>query len=140
MGGAVGVLGWQSRYFKPEELLSPDGLELAKRGVIPIHAPTVTFLDGFREYVDIPLYVNHDGLRLRGFRSPEEHLSLVAKGTTKNKFSFHCQGVAFDLSSKAIKPKELGLLAKTYGWRGVIVYGNWIHVDMRSYTTHYEGV
>lgn len=123
---------WRSKYFKPEELLSRDGLDMYFRGVFPLRQSAVEFLDSFRESIDAPIIVNSGKNTLRGFRSPVEHLSLVARGVTQNEFSFHCQGHAFDVSSPAFQPKDLAERALSFGWSSIIVYKTWVHLDLRD--------
>jgi hypothetical protein len=127
-------MSWEkdSPHFKPEELLSPDGLALYAKGIYPLRLQAVLFLNKFRDALGVPLTINSGALKLRGFRSPKEHLKLVEAGVTPNTFSFHCQGIAFDVSSNIYKPTALAEKAKAYGWRGIVIYKTWVHLDLRN--------
>lgn len=124
---------WPWKHFEPEEVLSEDGLLLLRRDIFVLDPESLDMLEKFRAEVG-PLLVNHAGLTLRGFRSATEHLQLVANGDTANRWSFHLQGRAFDVSSRELEPKELFRLAGSFGWRGVKLYKTWVHVDMRPGT------
>jgi uncharacterized protein YcbK (DUF882 family) len=79
-----------------------------------------------------PLLINHAGLKYRGYRSPKENYEIV-KG---EKFSFHMQGLAADISLKVMSPeitKALFDKAVQFGWHGIGCYPSksFIHVDLR---------
>lgn len=119
---------WRWLNFAPDEVLSPDGLKIYERGVLPLRELALDTLEVFRTELGLPIIINSGPNTLRGFRSPKEHLSLARE----NQFSFHCQGVAFDISVRGMGGKELYEKAIRFGWRGVILYPTWVHVDLRD--------
>jgi uncharacterized protein YcbK (DUF882 family) len=122
--------GYPCKYFRLEELLSPDGMSLyTHNNVMPLRPELLTTLDEFREYVDKPLLVNHGELRLRGYRSCRENVGVG--GATH---SMHLQGIAVDIGCKHITTRELHRKAlEFYKWTG-IGYNEkqgFIHCDVR---------
>lgn len=87
---------WPYEHFKPEELLSPDGLTaLSNKNVFKLQGFAVsTFID-WRKFLDMPIICNQPPhLKYRGYRSSKENaLNTGQKGVED---SFHTQGVAFD--------------------------------------------
>lgn len=126
-------MNWDYKYFKPEELLSPDGLRLLQRGVLPISEEAIYRLIDIREFYNTPFYVNHGFLFLRGFRSPREAFKLY--GT--HKFTFH-SWCAFDVTqdkypieefyNSLIENKELFGI----GGLGFYPHSNFVHIDFRD--------
>lgn len=98
---------------------------------MPVRVNLILMLDLLREELG-PLIVNGDGNNLRGFRSAEEHLLLVEKGITSNKFSYHYQGLAVDVSSKTYKPEAVCEIARKMGWAYTLQYSTWSHLDLRE--------
>lgn len=126
-------MNWDYKYFKPEELLSPDGLVLLQRGVLPISEDAIIKLEAIREFYDTPFYVNHGFLHLRGFRSPREAFKLY--GT--HKFTFH-SWCAFDVTQDKMPIDEfyesLKYNHKLFGIGGLGYYphSNFVHIDFRA--------
>lgn len=127
------IAGWKWDHFSPEEVLSPDGLGKLKDGVLLIQTVLLDKLELFRMFLEHPLLVNHAGLHYRGYRSPHENYEIV-KG---EKFSFHMQGLAADISCKECELTHLREMAIKFGWHGVGYYPNngFIHVDLRPRLT-----
>lgn len=123
------VPGWKWESFKPEEVLSPDGLAQLGRGVLLIQISLLDKLELFRTFLGFPLLVNHAGLKYRGYRSPKENYEIV-KG---EEYSFHMQGLAADLSCNACDISHLHDMALKFGWHGVGFYpkNGFVHVDLR---------
>jgi hypothetical protein len=116
--------------FKPEELLSPDGLELLAQGHLMLQAEALEFLQSFRLSIGVPILVNHGSLKLRGYRSPAENQSIGDSA----KYSRHVQGIAFDCTCPDIPLRRFKDLAVAFGWPAVFIYPkrNFIHLDCRA--------
>ena len=103
---------WVLRFpdFKPSEVLS-DALQ------------------EFRTKLGKTILVNHGPHRRRGYRSFIENAAV--NGET---YSYHMQGVAFDLTAPGMTVSELAQAAREFGWKGIGVYKkrNFVHVDLRS--------
>lgn len=128
--------------FSKEELLSPDGLLLLSKGVMPLRIESVDKLQEFRDSLKLPLIVNSPFHLHRGFRSPEENRRIYQHLRVKsdkdklflpadNRFSYHVQGCAFDLSCPDLTVGQLYLKAKDFGWKGIGIYKTFLHVDDR---------
>ena len=121
---------WLLRFpnFEMSEVLSPDGVALVlKTGQIPINQNAMAKLQAFRVWLNRPIKVNSDKLKLRGFRSSTENKGI--KGAAN--FSFHLLGMAFDISADGMSTQELFDKAKEFGWGGIGLYDTWVHVDDR---------
>jgi hypothetical protein len=80
---------WRWKYFRPQEVLSPKGLELHSKGFCMIQPQALDQLEAIRKHFDTPFYVNRHKLKLRGYRSPKENES--AGGASD---SYHMYGMA----------------------------------------------
>lgn len=135
----LGIDGDLGRYFCPEEVLSPDGLLLFKRGVFPIRVDILNFLLSFRHELNKALLCNIPGHLHRGWRSPEENRRIYESARDRghysgpeNPFSFHTAGVAFDLTCPELSVDELALEAEKFGWNGIGLYDTFVHLDKRD--------
>lgn len=120
---------WTSKYFRPEEVLSPAALLHYKQTGNCVMCPAMLGeLDDFREFVGYPLFINHGELRFRGFRSYIENTSIGGA-----KWSWHMFGKAADISCYKLTLHQLHEAAKDFKWQGIGYYpnNNFIHVDMR---------
>ena len=117
------------RNFDKPEVLSPAGLDLLERGIIPQSPEAVLKLDVFRDFIGLPLFCNIGIHVLRGFRHPEEQ----AKIYKYHKYTFHFW-CAFDISSPKLDAEDLFNEAVKFGWKGVYldVDRNFVHVDYRG--------
>ena len=123
--------GWRWPYFKPEEILSPEGLhQYLQRNVLLVQPILLDKLELFRQQLEKPLLINHNGLQYRGYRSPRENYEIV-KG---EKYSFHMQGLAADISVSNMTTLDLFEAAIKCGFNGVGFYPQkkFVHVDMRA--------
>lgn len=119
---------WRWDNFSPKEVLSPMGLQIyASQEILMVRPEAMDMLQAFREDLGIPLYVNHAGLTLRGYRHYDEH-RVLHNGA---KFSQHVQGCAFDVSSIDVEPLALYQQALDFGWTGVGLYETFVHMDIR---------
>jgi len=124
------MLDWKNRWvnFGMEEVLSPAGLWCWRnKGVCMVRAEAMDSLQGFREFLGVPLLVNYGGMRFRGYRDFEENEEVGG-----SRYSMHVQGVAFDVTVRGMDSKSLYMGALDYGWRGVGLYRNFVHVDLRE--------
>ena len=48
-------------------------------------------------------------------------------------------GMAADISVRHFSISDLSIQAKQVGFRGIGVYKNFLHVDVREYPEHWEG-
>lgn len=121
--------GWRWPNFKPEEVLSPEGMAQSRRGVLLISPQLLDTLTEFRELIGVPIIINSDRLSYRGYRSPFENYKVV-RGET---YSFHMQGLAADCSS-SLNVDKFHELAISFGkWTGIGFYPGrgFCHLDIR---------
>lgn len=119
---------WAKRWpnFRPEEVLSPQALVIWKQsGNLLINPHAMDMLEEWRSKVG-RILVNNDRLTLRGYRSPEENLSVGGA-----KFSRHVQGIAFDTTPLDMDLHQYHRLALEFGWGGVGLYRTFVHLDTR---------
>jgi len=128
-------MSWRWRYFTPEEVLSPDGLEQYARGILLISPTLLDHLEALRSKLKHPLRVNHNGLKFRGYRSPHENYSIVGG----EKYSYHMQGLAADISCYQVSQEQfLGAIRSLGAFRGIGIYDTFVHVDIRHSLTNAE--
>lgn len=121
---------WRWDRWEPEEVLSPYGLYLLERDVCPLSFRAMDHLQGFGEYLDLPLYCNLPGGGLRGYRSALEFMEMPER-ESEREHSFHCSGVAFDIYTPVeLVPADFLTSAVSFGWRGIGVYDWGLHLDM----------
>lgn len=114
--------------FKPEEVLSPDGLKLVhNQGVFPLQYFALDKLQAFREHLGKPFQINDNVNKRRGWRSVKENYDL-----NRYQFSFHVAGCAFDVSVDGLTPEEVKEAALDFGYTGVGVYKTFTHLDTRA--------
>lgn len=122
---------WVLRFpdFKPSEVLSDDGLYAFAKNIIVVNFEALDALQEFRTKLGKTILVNHGPHRRRGYRSFIENAAV--NGET---YSYHMQGVAFDLTAPGMTVSELAQAAREFGWKGIGVYKkrNFVHVDLRS--------
>jgi len=111
-------------YFAPEELLSPAGMRLFDNGHMVMQWWFIDELVRFREAMGVPFWVNYAGLTRRGWRSSAENLPLGGR-------PYHPMGVAVDVTAKGVDSLELAASAQAFGFHGVGIYTNFVHIDMR---------
>lgn len=114
--------------FELSEILSPDGInQVLETRQIPISKHAMEKLQKFRDFLGVPIRVNHAGQNLRGYRSSKENSSI--RGAAK--FSYHMLGMAFDISVDGMSTEALFEKAKQFGWSGIGLYDTWVHIDDR---------
>ena len=141
---------WRWKYFSPEEVLSPSGLQKYRnRNTIKLQGYALDNLESLREYVSNPILCNHAGLGLRGYRSTKENKD--AGGIIDSQ---HVQGIAFDLSCYSIGNQNflsliishakreinhnIGNMHKGVRGLGIYVHKNFFHVDYRTLLSKHE--
>lgn len=126
------MIGWRWPNFKPEEVLSPDGLKQLSKGHLHIHPSILDTMEGFRSLVG-PLVCNFGGHTHRGYRSAKENALIPGA----EEFSYHVQGLAMDITSPSLSLNELHQAAIKFGFHGVGYYPTrkFIHVDLRPMLT-----
>lgn len=121
---------WNIRFpnFKPSEVLSDDGMYAFLNNIITINFEALDALQEFRNKINKTILVNHGSHKRRGYRSYVENAAVDGK-----EFSYHMQGIAFDITSPDISIDELAELVKDFGWLGIGIYKkrNFIHCDLR---------
>lgn len=124
----IAIPKWDSDFFQPEELLSPDSIKLwEEKGLCILDPIALSTLNEFRAWLSMPLIVNSGDLRLRGTRSEREN-SMI-DGSAVN--SLHKYGKAFDITCPNLTPAELLHKAIEFKkWSGIGVYRSWVHVDI----------
>lgn len=123
------MIDWRWEHFKPEEVLSPDGLRALDHGIVTISPLLLDTLEGFRSHIGHPLKINHGHLKYRGYRSCSENTKIG--GET---FSFHLQGLAVDVSCDELPLSKFMDVAESFpDWTGIGYYPNkgFLHLDIR---------
>lgn len=119
--------------FKPQEVLSPDGLKLLEKGIFPLRFSALDKLQAFASVLKKPVLVNHGNATRRGFRSIKDEIELNKElGRPVEQYSMHCAGIAFDLTVIGLTPEQLFKEALFFGWVGVGIYDWGCHVDDRD--------
>ena len=108
---------YTSKYFKPKEYMCRCGTCIGR-----IREELLIKLDQLRSSMDRPICINS------GFRCPAHNKAVggVAR-------SFHMQGLAVDISTAGWAPGEREKLiayAKDYGFTGIGLGSNFIHLDI----------
>lgn len=121
---------WKARWptFSPREVLSESGLAALARNHLVIQTHALDTLQRFRSEIGIPLLINHGALKRRGYRSAEENREIGG-----SRFSYHIQGVAFDVTPVGMKLDDFYKAAWNFGWHALGLYPrqNFVHMDMR---------
>lgn len=105
-----------SDHFKVKEFACKDGAD-----EIYIDSDLVSKLELLREYVDCAIVITS------GYRTTTYNKKV---GGADN--SYHVKGKAADITCKKFNPTEIGLVAAALGFKGVIIYKNFTHVDVRE--------
>lgn len=123
-------MSWKwGAHFKPEEVLSPKGLEQFAKGNLLIQPFAMNLLFRFREWLALPICINHGDLHYRGYRSYSENEKVGGV-----EFSRHLQGLAFDMTVYKLTPEELARKMREFGrFGGIGIYAkaNFCHGDFR---------
>jgi len=120
---------WKWPDFKPDELLSPDGLSQFEKGNLLLQPFALDALQAFRSELGVCVLVNFGSLTKRGYRSPRENKKIDGA-----EYSRHVQGIAFDITCPDITTDELFHKAIQAGFGGVGLYRDdlFVHIDVRA--------
>jgi len=110
--------------FEPPELLSPKGMSYFDRGHAVITPSFMLHLQGFRNHMASPFFVNHGESKLRGYRGAYEAIG-VSFGP------YHMMGVAADVTVPNVDVEVVAKEAKKFGFRGIGIYDTFTHIDLR---------
>lgn len=121
------ITDFDSKYFQPEEILSPGSIKLwEEKGLLILNPEAFSRLNAFREFVGAQMVVNKLGSPHRGTRTHAENEQI--KGAAK--FSAHLLGMAFDVTVPGMSIQTLAAKAKDSGlWTGIGIYSTWVHLD-----------
>ena len=123
----MGKNNWLWDDFKPQEILSPDGLARYEEGQLFFSPVMLDNLQAFRQLIQKPILVNHAGLKFRGYRSPSENRKAGGKPQ-----SIHLLGLAADCTVPDMTSGELAERAEKSGiFTGIGVYDTFVHLDCR---------
>lgn len=93
-----------------------------------IHSELLKYLIKLRNLIQEPIYINS------GYRCNKENKKVDG---TKN--SYHKLGMAVDISVKIKSIMDLAEFAHSVGFKGIGVYSNFLHIDVREFQDHWEG-
>lgn len=107
-----------SRWFRVKEFACKDGSP-----IVFIDSYLVGVLDILRNEIKKPIIITS------GYRTPEWNTKCNGA-----KYSYHMRGMAADIRSDGITPKELAkkLNKIVPDECGIIVYESWVHFDTRT--------
>lgn len=78
-------------------------------------------LQWIRDQIGVPIHINS------AYRC-EKHNKKIGGA----KYSQHLQGKAYDIRADRISPFHLAFLTGHAGFKGIIIYDNFVHVDSRD--------
>lgn len=106
------------QHFKVKEFACKDGSQ-----VVFIDSYLVSILDILRNEVGKPVIINS------GYRTPPRNKEVGGA-----KYSYHMRGMAADIRINGMSAKEIAnKLNKIIPHEcGIIVYKNWVHLDVRT--------
>jgi len=123
-------VSWKDiQYWKPEELFSPDILSTPFRHLISWDL--VLKLEKLRAELASSLRCNYGDFRYRGVVSAREHWEIRVPKFKSVKLSMHPMGMAADLDSPTLKPRDIAIAAGRVGFSFIQVYKTFCHVDVR---------
>lgn len=112
-------------HFKVKEFACKDGTP-----IVFVDEYLAVILDIAREKIGKPIIITS------GYRTVSHNAKVGGA-----KYSYHTRGMAADIKSNSIKPKELAKVLNSIvpNSCGIIVYDNWVHFDTRN-TKYRKGV
>ena len=112
-----------AKNFKVEEFRSKCGSRIIKIDT----AFVINFLQKIRDHFGRAVKV------ISAYRT-EAHNAKVggARRTATSRGSFHLYGEAFDISIAGVPLIEIARYAQSIGIKGIIVYNNFVHLDVRT--------
>ena len=98
-------------------------------GRVMLHPDLLKLLAKLRLRIQEPIYINS------GYRCKKENDKV---GGTKA--SYHTYGMAADITVRNIKISDLVVFAESVGFKGIGIYGNFCHLDVRPNKYHWSGL
>ena len=105
-----------TEHFKVSEFACKDGSNKLK-----VDIEGVIMLEEGRQIIKRPITV------VSGYRTAEYNKQC---GGAEN--SYHLNGQAFDIKAEGIEPLKLGIIMASVGFKGIIIYKDFVHVDTRE--------
>lgn len=93
-----------------------------------LHSDLLKFLIALRKLVKEPIHIN-SGYRCKQYNDQ-------VGGTPK---SYHTFGMAADIHARNIDIPHLVIYAQQAGFKGIGLYGTFLHLDVRPVKYHWEG-
>ncbi len=87
---------------------------------VVLHRELLERLQGLRDALGRPVIINS------GYRNPAHNTAVGGSPT-----SYHLRGMAADIRVPGMSPQALAKAAREAGFRGIIAYGTFVHVDVR---------
>ena len=87
---------------------------------VVLHRELLERLQALRDMLGRPVIINS------GYRNPAHN---AAVGGSPN--SYHLRGMAADIRVSGMSPAQLAATARRAGFRGIITYATFVHVDVR---------
>ena len=94
---------------------------------VMIHPKLLKLLVKLRRLVMEPIYINS------GYRCKKENKNVGGVKT-----SYHRFGMAVDITVKQMCMKDLATMAQSVGFKGIGLYNNFCHLDIREYQEYWE--
>lgn len=95
---------------------------------VMLHPVLLKYLIKLRSAIDEPVYINS------GYRCPAYNKQVDGVPT-----SYHLFGMAADIYVKTKSMNDLAMHAKIIGFKGIGVYGNFLHLDVRPVIKYWSG-
>jgi len=95
---------------------------------VVLHRELLERLQQLRANLGLPVHINS------GYRTPEHNVRVG--GSPK---SYHLRGMAADIVVPGVVPGELAAAARKTGFRGIGIYNNFLHVDIRENNAEWRG-
>ncbi len=87
---------------------------------VVLHRELLERLQALRDALGRPVIINS------GYRNPAHNTAVGGSPT-----SYHLRGMAADIRVAGMSPQALAMAAREAGFRGVIAYATFVHVDVR---------
>ena len=87
---------------------------------VVLHRELLERLQALRDDLSRPVIINS------GYRNPSHNAAVGGSPT-----SYHLRGIAADIRVPGVSPQVLAESAGKAGFRGVITYATFVHVDVR---------
>ncbi len=85
-----------------------------------LHRDLLDRLQALRDALGRPVIINS------GYRNPAHNAAVGGSPT-----SYHLRGMGADIRVPGISPQALADAARQVGFRGIIAYATFVHVDVR---------